>query len=124
MGSSLHVVSAIRSLTIHRQALCASWRIGWKHDRDADEVAGAGTGSAAACGYMGRLSACNRFCGGFAVRGQYCWTHTTRAVETTRLETRATEFVLFASVLHCSEGRAAKAFSRTIPFPILTEGRA
>lgn len=94
-----------------------------KHDCNADEVNGVGTALVAACGYMGRLLACNCSCDGFVVV-VIAVGYITKVVETSRLETRATEFVLFASVLHCSEERAAKAFSHKIPFLILREGRA
>jgi hypothetical protein len=85
-----------------------SWRYGDTMNRNAGEVSTRRIAPGALCGYMERCLA-RYSCGD----GSDCYGSTVgnawKVVETSRLETRATEFVLYASVLHANEECEAKA---------------
>lgn len=89
-----------------------SWRYDYTNDRNAGEVSVGRLAPGAFCGYMERCLARYSYgdesdCYGLTVGNTY------KVVETSRLETRATEFVLYASVLHANEECEAKAIFTT-----------
>jgi hypothetical protein len=85
-----------------------SWRYGVTMNRNAGEASEGRLAPGAPCGYMGRRLARYSREG-----GSDCYDSTVgntyKVVKTSRLVTRATEFILYASVLHASEGCEAKA---------------
>jgi len=85
-----------------------SWRYGYTKDCNAGEVCVGRLALGALCGYMERCLA--RYSD---ASGPDCYSstvgNTCKVVETSRLVTRATEFVLYASVLHANEECEAKA---------------
>lgn len=102
--------SAIHSSVVHQQVM--SWRYDYTNDRNAGEVSVGRLAPGAFCGYMERCLARYSYgdesdCYGLTVGNTY------KVVETSRLETRATEFVLYASVLHANEECEAKAIFTT-----------
>lgn len=85
-----------------------SWRYDYTNDRNVGEVLTGRLAPGAFCGYMERCLA--RYSRG---NGSECYGptvgNTYKVVKTSRLGTRATEFVLYASVLHANEECEAKA---------------
>lgn len=89
-----------------------SWRYDCTNDCNIGEVPTRRLAPGALCGYMERCLA-RYFRGDGSVSYSLTVGNTYKVVETSRLETRATEFVLYASVLHANEECEAKAIFTT-----------
>ena len=100
-----------------------SWRYGDTMNCNAGEANVGRLALGALCGYMERCLARYFDGGGPDYYGSTVGS-TCKAVKTSRLETRATEFVLYASVLHANEECEAKAiFIRYLSQSLGRDGR-